>query len=213
MKIIDNVTDLLGDDLQEELLRSQRAKVSAASFSIHAFAALEPVLTGLRSFDFVFTGPSFVTDGGGRAAHREFLIPPVMQKRDLAGTGAVRLPTQPGLSGRPGRFSWPSIRRGSGRHSNRTDQRAHDCRLDAPPCTPPNFWKIVIEIASIAIPTSRAWSHERTEGARTKEEHWCAAEASVHHSCRVTMGRRVGIHTRGAYPSSGLFTARFSPSI
>ncbi len=86
MKIIDNVSDLLGDDLQEELRRSRRAKVSAASFSIHAFAALEPVLRDLEAFDFVFTGPSFVTDGGGRAAHREFLIPPVMQKRDLAGT-------------------------------------------------------------------------------------------------------------------------------
>lgn len=86
MKIIDNVTDLLGDDLKGELEASSHVKACAASFSIHAFAALEPVLRKLQSFDFVFTGPSFVTDGGGKAAHREFLIPPVMQKRDLAGT-------------------------------------------------------------------------------------------------------------------------------
>jgi hypothetical protein len=86
MKIIDNVTDLLGDDLKEELEASSHVKACAASFSIHAFAALEGALRKLQSFDFVFTGPSFVTDGGGKAAHREFLIPPVMQKRDLAGT-------------------------------------------------------------------------------------------------------------------------------
>src|SRR5690606_30525125 len=85
MKIIDNVTDLLGDDLKEELRAGGRVKACAGSFSIHAFAALEAELRGLQSFDFVFTGPSFVTDGGGKATHREFLIPPVMQKRDLAG--------------------------------------------------------------------------------------------------------------------------------
>ena len=86
MKIIDNVTDLLGDDLKEALRDGGGVRVCAGSFSIHAFAALESALRRLRTFDFVFTGPSFVTDGGGRAAHREFLIPPVMQKRDLAGT-------------------------------------------------------------------------------------------------------------------------------
>lgn len=86
MKIIDNVSELFGDDLKDELSQSSQAKICASSFSIHAFAALEPALRELTAFDFIFTGPSFVTDGGGRASHREFLIPPVMQKRDLGGT-------------------------------------------------------------------------------------------------------------------------------
>lgn len=85
MKIIDNISDLLGDDLREELRVRSRAKISAASFSIHAFAALESALRKLESFDFIFTGPSFVTDGGGKAPHREFLIPQAMRARDLAG--------------------------------------------------------------------------------------------------------------------------------
>jgi superfamily II DNA or RNA helicase len=87
MKIIDNVSDLFGDDLKTELKSGRRLRATAASFSIHAFAALAEGLGRLDAFDFVFTGPSFVTDGGsGRASHREFVIPPVMKPRDLAGT-------------------------------------------------------------------------------------------------------------------------------
>lgn len=63
MKIIDNVSELVGDDLRTELMAEGRARVSAASFSIHAFAALQAELKALQSFEFVFTGPSFVTDG------------------------------------------------------------------------------------------------------------------------------------------------------
>lgn len=45
------------------------------------------MLRSVDTFEFVFTGPSFVTDhGNARAAHREFIIPPVMSQRDLAGT-------------------------------------------------------------------------------------------------------------------------------
>lgn len=87
MQIIDNISELFGDDLRAELLSGGGVKAVAASFSIHAFAALESALEGLDSFEFVFTGPSFVTDGGAfRASHREFIIPPAMSPRDLAGT-------------------------------------------------------------------------------------------------------------------------------
>jgi adenine-specific DNA-methyltransferase len=87
MKIIDNVSDLFGDDLKSELTSGRQVRASAANFSIHAFAALAEGLRLLDSFEFIFTGPSFVTDGGGgRTSHREFIIPPVMRPRDLAGT-------------------------------------------------------------------------------------------------------------------------------
>lgn len=87
MKIIDNVSELFGDDLKGELERARRVTASAARFSIHAFAALERELRTLEAFEFVFTGPSFVADGGGaRPSHREFVIPPAMNPRDVAGT-------------------------------------------------------------------------------------------------------------------------------
>jgi superfamily II DNA or RNA helicase len=87
MKIIDNVTELFGDDLKQEAGDGCKLAVSAASFSIHAFAALEKPLRQVENCRFIFTGPSFVTDPGAqRSAHREFMIPPVMARRDLAGT-------------------------------------------------------------------------------------------------------------------------------
>jgi SNF2 family DNA or RNA helicase len=87
MRILDNISDLFGDDLKSKLEASQTVAVTAGTFSVHAFAALEAGLRSLDKFRFVFTGPSFVTDSGsGRSPHREFIIPPVMNRRDLAGT-------------------------------------------------------------------------------------------------------------------------------
>jgi len=87
MKIIDNISELFGDDLKSVFASGDQISIAAASFSIHAFAALESVLRNISAFEFIFTGPSFVTDhANSRAAHREFIIPPVMSQRDLAGT-------------------------------------------------------------------------------------------------------------------------------
>ncbi len=87
MKILDNTTELFGDDLRGELSTKKRIDIAAASFSIHVFAALEEGLQALETFRFIFTGPSFVTDHGAtKSQHREFIIPPVMKRRDLAGS-------------------------------------------------------------------------------------------------------------------------------
>lgn len=87
MEILDNISTLFGDDLQKELADKNVVKIVAASFSMHAFAALHNQLDELDSFKFVFTGPSFATDGGlSQNRHREFIIPPVMNRRDLAGS-------------------------------------------------------------------------------------------------------------------------------
>ena len=87
MEILDNVSSLFGDDLKIELGTKASADITAATFSIHAFAALENQLRALDTFRFIFTGPSFVTDhGSAKNQHREFIIPPVMNRRDLAGT-------------------------------------------------------------------------------------------------------------------------------
>lgn len=87
MRILDNISELFGDDLKSELGGREDVAIAAGTFSIHAFAALRDELRRLDKFRFVFTGPSFVTDGGtGRSSAREFIIPPVMNRRDLAGT-------------------------------------------------------------------------------------------------------------------------------
>lgn len=87
MEILDNVSSLFGDDLKSELGSKSQVELSAASFSIHGFAAMQGMLKEIDSFRFIFTGPSFATDGqGAKAQHREFIIPPVMNRRDLTGT-------------------------------------------------------------------------------------------------------------------------------
>ena len=48
MEILDNVSLLFGDDLKEELSGKSRADMAAATFSIHAFAALQGKLRLLQ---------------------------------------------------------------------------------------------------------------------------------------------------------------------
>ena len=87
MEILDNISSLFGDDLKSELVSKRRADISAASFSIQAYAALSEQLRDLESFRFLFTGPSFATDHGSKAAeHRKFIIPPAMNRRDIIGS-------------------------------------------------------------------------------------------------------------------------------
>ncbi|MFG1465136.1 hypothetical protein V5F77_19830 [Xanthobacter sp. DSM 24535] len=78
MKIIDNTSLLLGDDLKATLGRGARLKIAASCFSIYAFEALKSELSKVESLQFIFTAPTFVpmemTDRL-RKERREFFIP------------------------------------------------------------------------------------------------------------------------------------------
>ena len=86
MEVIDNVSLLLGDDLRATLRQGDRIRCIAPVFSIYAYQALREALDDVERFEFVFSGPSFVTDGAGTPQHRQFMIPQAMNPRDLAGT-------------------------------------------------------------------------------------------------------------------------------
>ena len=89
MKIIDNISHLLGDDLKATVGRGVRLKIAASCFSIYAFEALKSELSKVESIQFVFTAPTFipneVTDSL-RKETREFFIPKVGRERNLYGT-------------------------------------------------------------------------------------------------------------------------------
>ena len=55
MKIIDNTSLLLGDDLKATLGRGARIKIAASCFSIYAFEALKADLEQIESLEFIFT--------------------------------------------------------------------------------------------------------------------------------------------------------------
>jgi hypothetical protein len=89
MKIIDNTSQLLGDDLKETMSRGSRLKIAASCFSIYAFEALKAELTKVDSLQFIFTAPTFVptevTDRL-RKERREFFIPKARRESGLYGT-------------------------------------------------------------------------------------------------------------------------------
>jgi hypothetical protein len=89
MKIIDNTSQLLGDDLRETMSRGSRLKIAASCFSIYAFEALKAELTKVDSLQFIFTAPTFVptevTDRL-RKERREFFIPKARRESGLYGT-------------------------------------------------------------------------------------------------------------------------------
>ncbi|RMB51780.1 SNF2 domain-containing protein [Sphingomonas sp. PP-CE-3A-406] len=89
MKIIDNTSLLLGEDMKSTLGRGSRLKIAASCFSIYAFDALKAELSKIESLQFIFTAPTFVptevTDRL-RKERREFFIPKATREQGLYGT-------------------------------------------------------------------------------------------------------------------------------
>ena len=78
MRIIDNVSNLWGDDLKNEMTAGSKVRIAASCFSIFAFEALKSELQKVQSFEFVFTDPAFVPSealGKSKRERREFFIP------------------------------------------------------------------------------------------------------------------------------------------
>lgn len=78
MRIIDNVSDLLGDDLKSEIGRGSKMRIAASTFSIFAFEALREELEHVEELEFIFTSPSFSNGQDTdklRKGRREFFIP------------------------------------------------------------------------------------------------------------------------------------------
>ncbi len=89
MKIIDNTSQLLGDDLKTSVTRGARVKIAASCFSIYAFEALKAELSKVESLQFIFTAPTFVPNevtDRMRRERREFFIPKARRESGLYGT-------------------------------------------------------------------------------------------------------------------------------
>jgi hypothetical protein len=89
MKIIDNISHLLGDDIKASVDRGDRLKVAASCFSIFAFEALKAELQNIEGLDFIFTSPTFLPDDVTdqvRRERREFFIPKVQRERSVYGS-------------------------------------------------------------------------------------------------------------------------------
>lgn len=85
MKLINNVTETLKDDLSVEIHEGSKLSIAAACFSIYAFQELKKQLTSIDEFRFIFTAPTFVTEKA-KKEKREFYIPRLNRERNLYGT-------------------------------------------------------------------------------------------------------------------------------
>lgn len=89
MKIIDNISSLLGDDLKESITRGAKLKIAASCFSIYAYEALKSELSKVDSLEFIFTAPTFVPNEVTdklRKERREFFIPKSNREHSLYGS-------------------------------------------------------------------------------------------------------------------------------
>lgn len=86
MKIINNITDKLIDELSIELHKGSRLSIAAAYFSIYAFEALKKELSTIDEMRFIFTDPTFVQNENKQKEKREFYIPKLSRERGIYGT-------------------------------------------------------------------------------------------------------------------------------
>lgn len=85
MKILDNVTDIVRDDLKRTIERGSKVSIAAACFSMYAYKELKSQLERVDEFRFIFTSPTFIREKIEKQK-REFYIPRLNRESSLYGT-------------------------------------------------------------------------------------------------------------------------------
>ena len=62
MKVFNNVTDIVRDDMADTMKRGSKLSIAASCFSMYAYKELKKQLEALDEFRFIFTSPTFVAD-------------------------------------------------------------------------------------------------------------------------------------------------------
>lgn len=85
MKIFDNVTEIVRDDMAKTIKKNSKVSIAAACFSMYAYNELKKQLEGIDEFRFIFTSPTFVKEKAQKQK-REFYIPRLSREQSLYGT-------------------------------------------------------------------------------------------------------------------------------
>ena len=75
MKIFDNVTEIVRDDMVQTIKRGSKVSIAAACFSMYAYNILKKQLESIDEFRFIFTSPTCKrnTVGTQKKDHRLFM--------------------------------------------------------------------------------------------------------------------------------------------
>lgn len=85
MKIIDNISFRVKDDLNKTLKRGSKVSIAAACFPIYAYKELKKELESVDGCRFIFTSPTFIKEKS-KKEKREFYIPRLHRETSLYGT-------------------------------------------------------------------------------------------------------------------------------
>ncbi|MGO5292180.1 helicase-related protein [Porcincola sp. LCP21S3_C12] len=85
MKLFDNVTSIVRDDMEKTIKKNSKVSIAAACFSMYAYNELKKQLESVDEFRFIFTSPTFVTEKA-KKQKREFYIPRFNREQSLYGT-------------------------------------------------------------------------------------------------------------------------------
>jgi len=85
VKVFDNVTEIVRDDMASTISNGSRVSIAAACFSMYAYKELRKQLESVDECRFIFTSPTFVTEKAEKQK-REFYIPRLNRESSLYGT-------------------------------------------------------------------------------------------------------------------------------
>lgn len=85
VKVFDNVTEIVRDDMASTISKGSRVSIAAACFSMYAYKELKKQLESVDECRFIFTSPTFVTEKAEKQK-REFYIPRLNRESSLYGT-------------------------------------------------------------------------------------------------------------------------------
>ena len=85
MKVFNNITDILRDDMTSTIKKGSKVSIAAACFSMYAYNELKKQLENIEEFRFIFTYPTFIAEKAEKQK-REFYIPRLNREHSLYGT-------------------------------------------------------------------------------------------------------------------------------
>ncbi|HEL1017412.1 TPA: DEAD/DEAH box helicase family protein [Streptococcus equi subsp. zooepidemicus] len=85
VKVFDNVTEIVRDDMASTISKGSKVSIAAACFSMYAYKELKKQLESVDECRFIFTSPTFVIEKAEKQK-REFYIPRLNRESSLYGT-------------------------------------------------------------------------------------------------------------------------------
>ena len=82
MKIFDNITEIVRDDMVRTIKKGSKVSVAAACFSMYAYKELKSQLEKVDEFRFIFTSPTFIKEKAEKQK-RAFYIPRLSRENSL----------------------------------------------------------------------------------------------------------------------------------